>query len=390
MDISCRVCGKRLFDEPLLVYKNMPKVAQYFPDDKTVDGDMGEDLEIFQCSGCGLVQLNSEPVPYYREVVRANGVSLEMTEFRIKQFKEFVGKFNLVNKNIVEVGCGKGESMSTVEPLGVNVYGLEDSQESVDLCKKNNLKAIKGFIDSDQYRINGFNFDAFYILNFLEHLPDPNVILTGIYNNLTVDGVGIVEVPNFDMILKKNLFSEFTRDHLFYFTKETLISLLEVNGFELLSCEPVWHDYIISAVVRKRSRMRIDHFYENQRKLKEEVDLFLGKYKKEKVAIWGAGHQALAVMAMLELAKKIKYVVDSAPFKQGKYTPATHIPIVSPDNLDTDPVDAVIVMAASYSDEVAGIIRRKYGNKIDISILRETGLVKYPFSGVVFLSEGGK
>jgi len=385
MDKGCRVCGKRLFDEPLLLYKNMPKVAQYFPDDKTVDSDVGEDLKIFQCSGCGLVQLNSEPVPYYREVVRANGVSPEMTEFRVKQFKEFVNKFGLINKNIIEIGCGKGESMSIVEPFGVNVYGLEDSQESVDLCKRNNLKVIKGFIDSDQYRINEFNFDAFYILNFLEHLPDPNVILTGIYNNLTVDGVGIVEVPNFDMILKKNLFSEFTRDHLFYFTRETLVSLLEVNGFELLSCEPVWHDYIISAVVRKRSRMRIDHFYENQRKLKEEIDLFLEKYKKEKVAIWGAGHQALAVMAMMELTNRVKYVVDSAPFKQGKYTPSTHIPIVSPDNLDIDPVEAVIVMAASYSDEVAGIIRRKYGNKIDISILRETGLVKYPFSGIFII-----
>jgi len=77
---------------------------------------------------------------------------------------------------------------------------------------------------------------------------------------------------------------------------------------------------------------------------------------------------------LTNLSDGIKYVVDSAAFKQGKYTPATHIPIVSPDILHSDPVDAVIVMAASYSDEVARIIRQKFDRNIDIYILRDFGL----------------
>jgi hypothetical protein len=66
--------------------------------------------------------------------------------------------------------------------------------------------------------------------------------------------------------------------------------------------------------------------------------------------------------------------VDSAVFKQGKYTPATHIPIVSPETLNSDPVDAVIVMAASYSDEVAMILRRHFSKQMHIAILRDYGL----------------
>ena len=88
----------------------------------------------------------------------------------------------------------------------------------------------------------------------------------------------------------------------------------------------------------------------------------------------GAGHQALAIISLTNLAGKIRYVVDSAPFKQGKYTPATHLSIVSPDALESDPVDAVIVMAASYSDEVARIIRQKFDRNINISIVRDFGL----------------
>ena len=63
-----------------------------------------------------------------------------------------------------------------------------------------------------------------------------------------------------------------------------------------------------------------------------------------------------------------------SPFKQDKYTPATHLPIVSPDALDSDPVEAVIVMAASYSDEVARIIRQKFTGNLNVAILRDFGL----------------
>jgi len=79
-------------------------------------------------------------------------------------------------------------------------------------------------------------------------------------------------------------------------------------------------------------------------------------------------------LALLGLAGEIKYVVDSALFKQNKFTPATHIPIFSPDRLKTDPVGAIIVMAASYSDEVARIIRLEWGASMHVAILRDFGL----------------
>ena len=194
------------------------------------------------------------------------------------------------------------------------------------------------------------------------------------------------------MILRNNLFSEFICDHLFYFTRETLSTTLRLNGFEIIDCNEVWYDYIISAIVhpmkssvagmakplfhgvKKRERLDISHFYKYQAQLKNEIEEYIRPFKDKKVAIWGAGHQALTIISLINLADKIKYVVDSAVFKQGKYTPATHIPIVSPDALDSDPIDAVIVMAASYSDEITGIIRQKFDRNINVSILRDFGL----------------
>ena len=103
--------------------------------------------------------------------------------------------------------------------LEVKAYGIEQSKESVNFCLKNKLKVTNGYIENSNYKIVNEPFDCFMILSFIEHLPNINSVLRGIYNNLKNDALGIVEVPNFDMILQKNLFSEFTRDHLFYFTK---------------------------------------------------------------------------------------------------------------------------------------------------------------------------
>jgi hypothetical protein len=371
---KCRVCNNDFFDKPLLHYANMPGAAQFLPDENDLANERGVDLEVYQCSGCGLVQLSNDPVHYYKDVIRAAAFSEEMKGFRVKQFKEFVEEYSLAGKKIVEIGCGCGEYLSIMQQFNVDAYGIEHLDASVKQCADNGLQVSKGFVESSDYKLAHAPFDAFFILNFLEHIPDLNTLLRGIRNNLTDDSLGLIEVPNFDMILRNKLFSEFIGDHLFYFTRATLSSCLEYNGFEIVECKEIWYDYIISAVVRKRKQVDISDFYNTQDKLKQDLEAFISSFDNGKVAIWGAGHQALAVIALSEIADKIKYVVDSASFKQGKFTPATHLPIVSPDKLNSDEVDAIIVMAASYSDEVAKIIKNSFGSRIKISILRDYGL----------------
>ena len=150
-----------------------------------------------------------------------------------------------------------------------------------------------------------------------------------------------------------------------------------MNGFEVLSCESIWHDYVLSAVVRKRKGVQLDNFWQQLDKIKKEIHAFVDKYKTDgtEVAVWGAGHQALAILALTEISGKIAFVVDSAEFKQNKYTPGTHLQIVSPEHLklNEDKVGAVLVMAASYSDEVAGIVKENYKD-MAVGILRDDGI----------------
>ena len=353
----------------------MPKSAQNFPYFFELSEEEGVDLEVCQCLGCGLVQLNNERVPYYKEVIRAAAFSEEMRQFRVDQFSRFVSEHCLAGKRVIEIGCGKGEFLSLMNDAGVDAYGIEYAQSSVQVCKDAGLNVSKFYIETISDSLEGAPFDCFFILNFFEHLPDPNTTLRALHSNLAEDGVGLIEVPNFDMIIRDNLFSEFISDHLFYFTKETLTSLLEKNGFEVVKCEEIWHDYIISAVVKKRKKLDLGRFHNQQEKITKEIHNYINRYGSNNVCIYGAGHQALAVMSLAKIGDSIKYVVDDAPFKQGRCTPATHIPILSPEALKSDLPQAIIIMAASYSDEVAKKLKKKHSN-VDLTILRDFGLEK--------------
>lgn len=370
----CRVCGSDFFEEPLVRYADMPERAQHLPSAEALIHDRGVDLEVRQCQGCGLVQLGQEPPPYFREAVRAASVSAGMKAFRKRQFRGFVKQHSLEAKRVIDIGCGGGEYLRLLQRITPDACGLEHNAALVTQCTRAGLKVFQGFVGSSGYDIPEAPFDAFCCLNYLEHLPDPNALLRGIHRNLTPDGVGLVEVPNFGMMLRRSLFYEFMRDHLLYFTRETLATALRVNGFEVLDCRAVWHDYILSARVRKIAKWNLSHLHACEVKLRSDISEFIERMGDSGVAIWGAGHQALMMMALMGLAGRIRYVVDSAPFKQGKYTPVSHIPIVSPETLNSDPVAGIIVMAASYSDEVAGILRRRFKQRLQVAILRDDGL----------------
>jgi len=371
--LHCRVCKGALFEEALLQYASMPSSAQGFPTQDTLAKDRGKEIEILQCSCCGLIQLNSQPVSYYREVIRASAFSDEMKTFRVDQFSHWVGQYKLAGSRLLEIGCGKGEYLSLLKNAGFDAYGIEFSPISVEACKNQGLSAFPAYLGDDNPRL-GVPFDAFVCLNFMEHWPDPNASLQQLQDHLSEQAIGFVEVPNVDMIIEKGLFSEFIADHLLYFTEDTLRFTLQKNGFEILDCHSIWHDYILSAVVRKRSAVDLGLFKQYRSSITTQLHEFIDRFPAGQVAIWGAGHQALAVISLAEIASKIAYVVDSAPFKQCKYTPATHLPIVSPDELDKHPIDAVIVMAASYSNEVAGLLKNKFGYKITVAVLRDFGV----------------
>lgn len=365
----CRLCAGPIDESRSVVMEGMPKSAQYLPGAADLSKDFGIDLVITECPFCGVFQAANPPVPYFREVIRSAGISMEMQGYRRKQFKDFILRYNLTGKRLLEVGCGSGEYLEILNECGVLGSGIEYGQSAYQAALEKGLTVSRQFFETGNELVEGAPFDGFLFLNFLEHLPDPRSVFAGIRQNISESGIGLVEVPNFELILRDQMYSEFISDHLLYFSRDSLRKILETNGFVVLECDETWYSYTLTAVVKKYEPTRTFEIKEYGERLFGAFDKFLGSYGERQVAIWGAGHQAFTIMALANLGGKIRYVVDSAPFKQGKYTPATHLEIVPPERFFSDQLPAIIVLGGSYTDEIVSTIRRQATFEVDIGIV---------------------
>ncbi len=392
-DRICIVCGNPLEGKPLMTLGGMPASAQDIPGQEEMKEEHGISLSLHQCETCGLVQFDCEPVAYYKDVIRSGGFTTTMVNLRRSQYRHFIEAYHLEGKKLIEVGCGQGEFLSVLSEFPVKAYGIENRESLVRLARERGLAVWKQFAEKgevlapDDGSASG-PYDGFLSFNFLEHQPDPVGMLRCIADNLSEEGVGLITVPSLEYILEHDGYYELIRDHLAYYTFDTLRFTVETAGFQVLEEEMVNRD-TLSVIVRKRKQADGQPVSDSQRSavdvsgLKESLDTIgreMGELTEDlndrgkKLVIWGASHQGFTLASTTAVGRFAGYIIDSAPFKQGKYAPASHLPIVAPDHYHTDPADAILIVAPGYTDEIAGIIQEKFGRNVEILALKSNHL----------------
>ena len=453
MNMTCIACGHAL--SPLMTLDDMPASAQNIPAASELVEDHPLSLTLCQCPSCGLVQFDTEPVDYYRDVIRAGGGTRTMTRLRHEEYARLLTamqEHHIHGRRIVEVGCGRGEFLrmwqnlaedpegaaalardQARDPLSgqpnaapLHLVGLEHkpslveeanafattsslspdafehtasapvTREAADaeppvssLTPAPAYRVYEGFATGDVCYPEG-PFDAFVQFNFLEHQPDPCDMLRNIGRNLKPQALGLITVPSFEYILRYNGYYELLRDHIANYTEFTLQKLLQDCGFELLSMDIVNRD-TIEAIVRKADPDELSELHYSGRlidvsalrdsydRLSASVNAHIDHLSESRrtMAIWGASHQGFTLAATTKLGGRVEYIIDSAPFKQGRFSPASHIPIVAPDYAVAHPVDEILIVAPGYTDEIAGIIRERFDENVRILVLRTDRIEEY-------------
>ncbi|MGO4997444.1 class I SAM-dependent methyltransferase [Oribacterium sp. Sow4_G1_1] len=419
MNMTCIACGHAL--SPLMTLDDMPASAQNIPAASELAEDHPLSLTLCQCPSCGLVQFDTEPVDYYRDVIRAGGGTRTMTRLRHEEYARLLTamqEHHIHGRRIVEVGCGRGEFLrmwqnlaedpegaaalardQARDPLSgqpnaapLHLVGLEHKPslvEEANAVADKKYRVYEGFATGDVRYPEG-PFDAFVQFNFLEHQPDPCDMLRNIGRNLKPQALGLITVPSFEYILRYNGYYELLRDHIANYTEFTLQKLLQDCGFELLSMDLVNRD-TIEAIVRKADPDELSELHYSGRlidvsalrdsydRLSASVNAHIDHLSESHrtMAIWGASHQGFTLAATTKLGGRVEYIIDSAPFKQGRFSPASHIPIVAPDYTVAHPVDEILIVAPGYTDEIAGIIRERFDENVRILVLRTDRIEEY-------------
>lgn len=376
---KCIVCHADLYKHPIYICKNMPAISQNLPTKEMLEEDKPVDFELCQCSGCGLVQFNNEPVPYYRDSTRAGERCDALIQLRREQYIYMIKKFNLSGKKLVEIGAGKGGFLKTLKELSnydVKGCGIENNAEFVKIARKvEKVNVQQGNPESVDTVIDGAPFDAFTSFAYPARLIDPNAMMQCIYKNTTDDVVGLIMVPSMEHLLSTAGYYDITADHIAYYDIETLRFLLQKNGFEIIEHGETANIYLY-AYVKKRKKYDLYNVWNNVSLLTNEVSSFIAKEKSagKKIAVWCAGHFAFTVLAMIESPRDIEYIIDNATFKIGKYSPATHVPIYGPEYFKKNPVDIIMILGPIYVEELVKEIHTKCSETVEIVTVDKNGL----------------
>lgn len=260
----------------------------------------------------------------------------------------------------------------------MRAYGMEHRSDLCAKAREAGLTVSCAYPETEDDVFEHAPFDGFTSFNFLEHQPDPATYLRAIANNLTADGTGLVTVPSFEYILEQNSFYEIIPDHLAYYTMETLTSLFSRCGFDVLKKERVNRD-TLAMIVRKRKKPDVSGLLLRKETIRREVLGLIETAENagRKTAVWGASHQGFTLSSVAQLSGRITCIIDSAPFKQGRFAPASHIPIVSPETAAKNSPGVIIIVAPGYTDEIAGEIRKRFPAGTEIYVLMTDHLTKY-------------
>jgi 2-polyprenyl-3-methyl-5-hydroxy-6-metoxy-1,4-benzoquinol methylase len=140
-------------------------------------------------------------------------------------------------KSYTEIGAGIGLVAKYIHNHGLNYFGLELDQSSVEKAKALNLPVVQG--DFSLLESLEFKTEAVVAFEVMEHIQDLESYLKFIFLHLIPGGYYGFSVPNYDKIKNyKNretkIFQSPPPIHLNFFTKSSLKNLAENHGFEIV------------------------------------------------------------------------------------------------------------------------------------------------------------
>lgn len=214
----------------------------------SVCGNEGQEIErnnlsMFLCDTCGLFWRKSFELDDHHYEQR--GFELENIDKINARYANSMERIKTLRKyitldNVCDVGCGEGIFLRALRDLGYkNAIGLEPSIKAQSYALANNLKIFEGDIENtDNTFFKKHDTHVLAMFHVIEHLKNPKEVIKRIYNNLNAGDCLVIETPDTDSLVftKTNYQNEFIYpEHLFYFNKNNLGTLLQGVGFKLLA-----------------------------------------------------------------------------------------------------------------------------------------------------------
>ncbi|MDJ0567879.1 MAG: class I SAM-dependent methyltransferase [Pleurocapsa sp. MO_192.B19] len=224
-----------------------------------------------QCDQCGLIYIS--PRPSFDEIIDLYGhdeayisaqshISDDFAKRLYAKHHLKIIRSVIKSGSLLEIGAGAGYFLDEASKIGFEPYGLEFNPVQADFVR-NQLKIPCQESPLSKSVFNGKKFDIVYHCDVISHLFDPISDFKQMHQSMKDESFLIFETGNLGEVDQK--YFEYVPsfqypDHLFFFSSDNLINLLEQTGFELVK---IYRYSLAPQLITKKSLSNIKNSIKN-------------------------------------------------------------------------------------------------------------------------------
>lgn len=381
---TCRSCGAEEL-VPVLDLGQTPLANSLLTREQLDEPEGVYPLELVFCPTCTLVQITETVAPeiLFRDYLYFSSFSDAMLRHAEDVVNQILKERQLGPHSLaVEVASNDGYLLQFYKRAGVAVLGIEPACNVAEVAEQQNgVRTIAEFFDENLARTlaeRGEQADVLHANNVLAHVADLNGFVSGLQLVLKDDGVAVIEVPYVKDLIDCCEFDTIYHEHLCYFSVTALdvlfrrheleivgVERLKIHGgslrlrvahagrftphgsvSELLKEEQAWG--VAEPAFYARFSAQVERLRSELRGLLESL-----KAKGARVAAYGAAAKGSTLLNYFQIGREtIDFVADRSTYKQGRYMPGVHIPIVEPAHLLAEMPDYVLLLTWNFADEI--------------------------------------
>lgn len=380
---ACPGCGATQFSSPLTI-KSQPVVLNYrFQSAPMAQEVRRADIDLVQCQDCALVfnrTFQPDLTPYDERYENSQCYSPAFLSHLERVADRLISRYHLRQKEILELGCGKGFFLKQLcERGGNHGAGYDTSYEGLDHLDKPSVNFFRRYVTASQIVSP---FDAVICRHVIEHVPRIGEFLEELARIARACGRPVVylETPSFEWIVRHGCFWDLVYEHCNYFSHPGLAYLCRRAGFEILDHRPEFNEQYQALELRAQPQpepvhdlpgihpsANLDTLGQTVRKSHLHLVQRLKSCQAEKGwAIWGAGAKGVALVNQIDYPPPA-FVIDSNPAKQGGTIPGSSVPVVSPEDGRILHLAAILIANPAYFEEIKGVLQPRGYNRALIS-----------------------
>jgi hypothetical protein len=335
------------------------------------------DIELAFCPTCSFVfnaAWRPERTTYSERYEETQAFSPTFNEFHASIAEELIGRYGIIGKEIVEIGCGKGEFLTLLCKLGAN-RGVGYDPSFVPERRQAGTDRISFRQEFFSGATQQAPVDLVCCKMTLEHIFETRQFLLGVRRIVSRDRgtVAFFQVPDVQRILTEGAFWDVYYEHCCYFSRPSLEYLFRSTGFEVLRVSSGFDNQYLTIEAQAADRADSASTPDKVKELESCVTKFSTGVSQRvnewrsllseraaaggRTVLWGSGSKAVAFLSALGLDHLVEYLVDINPHRHGRFVPGTGKAIVSPQFLASYQPDLVVAMNPVYLNEIARDLR---------------------------------